>query len=448
MHRKEEKWNKTQRSRMCEWRGVCSVYFIRVCSRIWAMNLRYETLIIFLSDELKWNHRWAPMCITNPTNPLFFRVFLLRFFSFFLFLFSTLFYTLYSFAFLISCTYNNSVPSNYTSLYDELPYLSTQLKCYSVYFYFFIFIWFLLYISYKCAFNSYSSHLAHTKWMYLIVCVCFACARLQFYSFVSIQTWSLYLLAKYKPNIRRSSSLILAHAHVHSIRLHMKFSQLPEHAERVEERAGKPNGRNILYEMDQTNFFLNICVHNDLCAPWELHPALVQEYETGKQASSESGLKRLEKEARICVLLCEKKKTICRKWFGERVCWLAGWAGCFKCKTKNASRIACEFLFVRSVPAAIHIICTLCWKFKWNVAIVENNMIFIAMCVRVYMFVISIGVGHTNNVIASYSREEIGRIRMRHTKPSNFPSFSLSPSVDWAARICFRLLQHYLFLFT
>lgn len=75
MHRKEEKWNKARRRRVCEWRGVCSVYFIRVYSRIWAMNLWYETLIIFLSDELKWNHRWAPMCITNPTNPLFFRVF-------------------------------------------------------------------------------------------------------------------------------------------------------------------------------------------------------------------------------------------------------------------------------------------------------------------------------------------------------------------------------------
>lgn len=41
---------------------------------------------------------------------------------------------------------------------------------------------------------------------------------------------------------------------------------------------------NLLYEMDQTIFFLNICLHNDLCAPWELHPMLVQEYEAGKQA--------------------------------------------------------------------------------------------------------------------------------------------------------------------
>lgn len=74
------------------------------------------------------------MCVTNPTNPLFFSLLLF-------FIFSTHFSTPHSFAFLISYVYSKFMP------FCKSGSTLGQLKCYSVYFYLFSFYYYTHHIS-------------------------------------------------------------------------------------------------------------------------------------------------------------------------------------------------------------------------------------------------------------------------------------------------------------
>lgn len=249
-----------RRRRMSEWvaRWACMSVPCVLYSAYIQYTLSLSLIERWICGMKHWSSFWAMnwsgtiggprcVCITNPTNPLFFSLFSSSFACFCSY-FSTISF-FYIFIRLLDFIYTNSMKAT-------LP--STNL---SVTVFISIYLVVLFYYTYHINVHLRAIlYITRTLNGYISL---FVCVRLRAFrmcltaisnSFVSIQTWSLYLLAKCKPNIMYDPALaydILSH--------------LPEEQAQRMKNQNKCAETYYMKWIKQFFFSFNICFHNDLC---------------------------------------------------------------------------------------------------------------------------------------------------------------------------------------